>query len=241
MTGQNARLSVECTECRKPRVIYSKNKLTERQKVITVLHISELYDYSCGFPLFEKDHSLCSQIFVKSGISCAMPVEVSYYVGPDEVGRKDICAHCGTPEASVDQELKKKFKRVLPCCLECLNSGKEVLTSMPYGKKWVDWKWAQIWTWPRNEHKKNNENVRHDESIWPPRVRMYIWILMSVLNIVDLGGLFALMYYSNKFGDKGTSYCKLYIRWILCLSSVRNAQVTRFNVFDNQFEWIFML
>lgn len=46
-TAQNARYTVECCECRKPRVIYSKNKLTERQIMKLAVSLSEA-DYCCG-------------------------------------------------------------------------------------------------------------------------------------------------------------------------------------------------
>ena len=44
---QNARFLVTCVECRKPRVLYSLHKLSERQKVSLVVSMSE-YDYTCG-------------------------------------------------------------------------------------------------------------------------------------------------------------------------------------------------
>ncbi|XP_052807717.1 uncharacterized protein LOC128236679 isoform X1 [Mya arenaria] len=46
-TAQNARSITECCECRKPHVIYTKHKLTERQLVQVSLQLSE-FDYTCG-------------------------------------------------------------------------------------------------------------------------------------------------------------------------------------------------
>ena len=62
-----------------------------------------------------------------------MPVEIPYY-GAD-VGRKDICGHCGCAEAQIDLELKKIYKTVLPMCAACQESGKLPITHRPYGKK----------------------------------------------------------------------------------------------------------
>ncbi len=49
-TAQNARTSVNCIECQKPRVVYSKSKVTERQTTQCALMMSE-YDYTCGAPI----------------------------------------------------------------------------------------------------------------------------------------------------------------------------------------------
>jgi len=49
-TAQNARFTVECTECGKQRVMYGKSKQTERYKSQLGLLLSE-YQYTCGAPL----------------------------------------------------------------------------------------------------------------------------------------------------------------------------------------------
>ena len=46
---------------------------------------------------------------------------------------RDTCAFCGAEEAVVDGDLKKKFKTVLPLCLECRNDGKEPIVHRPFG------------------------------------------------------------------------------------------------------------
>lgn len=45
-TAQNARYTTMCIECDKPRFIYGKSKLTERQKVQLALLLSS-YDFTC--------------------------------------------------------------------------------------------------------------------------------------------------------------------------------------------------
>ena len=49
-TAQNARFTVECTECGKQRVMYGKSKQTERYNSQLGLLLSE-YQYTCGAPL----------------------------------------------------------------------------------------------------------------------------------------------------------------------------------------------
>ena len=41
------RMSVECTECEKPRCIYAKNKLTPRE-LRNIKMLIQCHDYSCG-------------------------------------------------------------------------------------------------------------------------------------------------------------------------------------------------
>ena len=42
---------------------------------------------------------------VRPNLNCAIPVEIPYYGA--NVGRKDICGHCGCAETQIDLELKK--------------------------------------------------------------------------------------------------------------------------------------
>lgn len=91
-TPQHARATILCVECRKPRVLYSKHVLTERQKVSLVIILSE-FDYTCGAPITPPHHLLHGVVMTRSQMSCASAVEVTYYSG--DIGRKDTCCHCG--------------------------------------------------------------------------------------------------------------------------------------------------
>ena len=127
----NARFLITCVECRKPRVMYSLHKLTERQKVSLVTSMSE-YDYTCGAPVLPPSNTLHSKVMVRAFLTCSMPVEIPYY--GSELGKKDICAHCVAEEAEIDQELKKKYKTVLPICIAC-EEGKTPVLQCPFGKQ----------------------------------------------------------------------------------------------------------
>lgn len=129
---QNARFLVNCVECRKPRVMYSLHKLTERQKVSLVTSMSE-YDYTCGAPVLPPSNTLHNKVMVRAFLTCSMPVEIPYY--GSELGRTDTCAHCAAEEAETDQELKKKHKTVLPICIACREAGKTPVLQRPYGKQ----------------------------------------------------------------------------------------------------------
>lgn len=127
---QNGRfLMTCCVECRKPRVLYSLHKLTERQKVSLVVPMSE-YDYTCGAPVLPPSNAFSSNVVVRASLTCTMPVEIPYY--GSELGRRDICA---AEEAETDQELKKKYKTVLPICIACKEEGKTPVLQCPFGKQ----------------------------------------------------------------------------------------------------------
>ena len=61
-------------------------------------------------------------------------MEVPYYAASD-IGRKDICSHCGVENTIMNAELKTKFKTVLPICDGCISDGKQAFTQRPFGKK----------------------------------------------------------------------------------------------------------
>lgn len=129
-TVQNARSIVECIECRKPRVVYSKYRLTERQQYSIVCDLSEL-EYTCGSPILPPSNPLYKPVMARSTITCESPVELSYY--RSGLGHADLCSYC-CGEGEVNQELLQKFKTVLLICESCILLGKDIITQRPYGK-----------------------------------------------------------------------------------------------------------
>ena len=47
------------------------------------------------------------------------------YYGNSDLGRRDVCSHCGNINAEVNSELKKVYKTVLPICNDCIKDGKQ--------------------------------------------------------------------------------------------------------------------
>ncbi|KAL8607708.1 hypothetical protein ACOMHN_039382 [Nucella lapillus] len=132
-SAQNARATAVCIECRKPRVVFCNRKLSQRQEILLATTLSET-DYSCGSHLFPPAAELLvNNLAIKTQITCANPIELSYYAA--DLGRKDLCAYCGTQDAYTDAELKQKFKTVLPMCDPCMQEGKLPITQRPFGKK----------------------------------------------------------------------------------------------------------
>ena len=51
------------------------------------------------------------------------------------LGHIDLCTFCGVEKSETDQELKKKYKTVLPLCINCRNEGNIPFVQRPYGKR----------------------------------------------------------------------------------------------------------
>ena len=105
---------MECVDCRKPRVVHSTTRLSERQKLGLAIVFSE-YEYSCGSEVVPPEHSLHNKVFVRTTLTCESRVESSYY--SSDIGRKDTCCFCACPEAEVDGDLKT----VQNCCSACVH------------------------------------------------------------------------------------------------------------------------
>ena len=133
-TSQHARSTIPCIECRKPRIIYGMVRPSQRQKVALAMLFSE-FDYTCGAPLTPPDNPLHGKLVCRPSLSCSSPVETPFYGQNELTNPKDICAHCGIQGASVDMDLRKRYKTVLPICEDCISSGKTAIVYRPYGKK----------------------------------------------------------------------------------------------------------
>ncbi|WAQ96968.1 hypothetical protein MAR_029658 [Mya arenaria] len=131
-TAQNARYSVECVECTKPRVLYAKSKLTERQQMQLITLLSE-DEYTCGSFITVPNSSLHNKVHVRLGITCETSVELAFY--RSDFAKADLCCFCASDNAKVDAELKKRFKTVLPTCETCIEKGLEPIHARPFGAK----------------------------------------------------------------------------------------------------------
>lgn len=131
-TTQNARGVVKCVECLKPRVYYSKSRLTERHQTLLAINMSE-YDFSCGSDIAHPNQTILKSISVRPGLTCAVAIEVSYY--GSRLGQPDVCCYCAREGAQVKAELKAKYKTVLPICETCDQKGLSPIKHRPYGNR----------------------------------------------------------------------------------------------------------
>ncbi|CAB4385605.1 unnamed protein product [Rhizophagus irregularis] len=119
---------INCEDCEKRRCVYSDKSLTckEQQDYQQAL---DSYSYSCGAPIFPDDHYLKEIVFVRTRISCDLPIEILYY-SSYKSGNYPICYYCGESEdlVTTPQSLKECFKQIYPLCEECRGNGKEFYT-----------------------------------------------------------------------------------------------------------------
>ena len=89
----------------------------------------DVYDYSCGAPLFSDDHYLTRILFVRVKISCDTPMEILYY-SSRKLGNINVCYYCGTDGDFIDPPsiLRTKYKIIYPLCQGCQDKGKEFST-----------------------------------------------------------------------------------------------------------------
>ncbi|CAC5366418.1 unnamed protein product [Mytilus coruscus] len=117
-----------CSECFKPRCVYSNTKMTREQDGI-LLRIKEDDNYTCG-DAFPED----SGLFVRESLSCNSEVEINYFGAAMRHFVPPCCIYCGKTEDLLDDEddyiqnLYTMFSVVRPLCKTCRTSGKEAKT-----------------------------------------------------------------------------------------------------------------
>ena len=117
--ARNVKVVLQCGECFKWRVLYSKHSLKKDQREELEFLIEDL-DYTCGsiFADIEpEEDSVLNSIFVKANLSCSSPIEVPYYTA----GNDPICYQCGS-----ESELCEK-PTDYPICSSCISSGKKTV------------------------------------------------------------------------------------------------------------------
>lgn len=127
LTAQRVRDVIICSECSKPRCIFSSNKLSAQEKRL-LEQVKENYEYSCGSPIVPPEHSLYGTVFVRIMQRCSDHIELAYYSCKQEYD--GVCCYCVSSDASKPQEFLQTFHTVLPICENCRLS-KAVVTRMP--------------------------------------------------------------------------------------------------------------
>ena len=132
-SAQNARSVVVCVEYEKPRVVYSRHRLTHRQQMSLTLTISDEYEYTCGSVLLPPSYPHYKTIMCRTEISCETPIQLPFY--RSGLGKPELCCYSASEDGEVDQVLNKKYQTVLPICASCKKNGKHPIVQRPYGKK----------------------------------------------------------------------------------------------------------
>ncbi len=94
--------------------------------------------YTCGSTLFYPNSPFHDTIVVKENISCADPMEASYYSAA-LVKFPPVCYYCGKDEGGLVTEgvaeLKRSYGVVRPLCCICQSKGKTNKVSHPNNVK----------------------------------------------------------------------------------------------------------
>ena len=110
---------VTCTECDKPRNIYSLKKPSEEQMELLCGYL-ESVDYSCGDDLFGnlsgQFQPLAPQFAVKRKMACRLNVDKAYYNHGDLPSCCDICGDEDNLMSRAETWSRLKGKKCLPIC-----------------------------------------------------------------------------------------------------------------------------
>ena len=125
MNSNKVRCSIPCSECHKPRCVYSSSKLTKDQ-LESVAEVEASQEYVCGAALFDGG-DLAGKAVVRQSLSCQSPVEVAYFSA--KIAFPSCCFHCGDTANLLDDEdeyiagMKRKYSVVRPLCSTCHGKG----------------------------------------------------------------------------------------------------------------------
>ena len=115
--SKNVDRLIQCHECDKWRLIYSKKALNAAEKK-EVEKILEDIQYSCGSGLQNIEHddsSVLHKIFTRLNLSCLSPIEIPYYTNNKT---EPLCFYC----SSEDIDSSKDFCDCYPMCNQCIAS-----------------------------------------------------------------------------------------------------------------------
>ena len=144
LCGQTARDFMECTDCKKPRMIYSKTKFdvkTRDYRAYTKYKNSIKHMYLCGCVFLadnisQDDPMRKKGIYMRLTLNCQVAVESSYYTTKNLKVNKFICCYCLT-QVSADRikAAKEVYRSVIPICLPCEQLGKKIMHRFVLPKK----------------------------------------------------------------------------------------------------------
>jgi hypothetical protein len=114
--AKNVEMVVLCSQCEKPRVLYSKNVVRGAARTQLTQSLCDL-EYSCE-ACFEDvecdDNHILKRVFVRKNLKCHDNIEYSYYTA----GFKSVCFYCGVVQ---DDDTENHY----PLCDDCKINGKE--------------------------------------------------------------------------------------------------------------------
>ena len=122
-TAANVGELILCSECLRPRIMYSQHKLKHHDNVVLLRSLEPLL-FVCGATLSDVEvittpfdppstADLFSRVFVRANLCCRDELEVPYYssecFGP-------VCSHCAC-------ECQESVEGQYPLCMDCRADG----------------------------------------------------------------------------------------------------------------------
>ena len=90
--ASNTNLRIVCTYCNKPRLVYSKNKVSDHYTNKFRKNLSDL-QFVCGTTVSELvGPDQFKDLYIRANLQCRDPVETIYF----NVGYIPCCTHCGS-------------------------------------------------------------------------------------------------------------------------------------------------
>lgn len=125
LTTARARALAWCSDCSKPRLIYSERALCENAYKDLMLFLDR-FQYTCGSPVVPEGHDLKAIVFIKTHIRCHDAVSAQYYSAGDRLGSsfvRELCFYCGSTDVLEEPEVAAQFASFSPRCLRCKSMG----------------------------------------------------------------------------------------------------------------------
>ena len=131
--AKNAGTVIQCGQCCKWRVLYSKYKLKEEQ-LKCLNRFTEEFIYTCGTfiqdAVFLDDEykAVYENVYVKANLTCSANIEIPFYSACDD----SICIYCGAEDRL--NIIPEKYPICQPCLAKKLLPI-DVRTRKSQGKK----------------------------------------------------------------------------------------------------------
>jgi len=119
---QTARVVVWCSDCEKPRLLFSKIALDFDDKASLERALEEC-PFVCGTPLFVgDDHGMSDRVMQHHATCCALNIDAKFYKSEKLPGFKWVCSVCLDGNISEKAEEDESYTG-LPRCNNCQMEG----------------------------------------------------------------------------------------------------------------------
>ena len=185
MSLDKVRGFAKCNECGKPRVVYSKLKLSGND----VLHFKQKLgnaqsknEFNCGTDIssfFKKRQWIATKIVtVDRLLSCNSGIKYQYYQSVYKMGsteqQLDLCAFCGTTLSASDASKLKKLlaegHKVLPSC-----GAKDCLGMNPKANHLNGWTLTEKQTRKRKRKDQSPKKPKRQSRQWQKNAKKKSW------------------------------------------------------------------